>query len=113
MSDSQVLVQEDDSTKFAAPDSIPDSGEATDRSRNWSKDHDINIRLTIPFIAKKYYVTIIAGTERRSPKRRTEERKKHPLWSIGNVALMAIVGANIWFLLNMLLEVFASIEAIH
>ena len=58
----------------------------------WGNDHPVNIRLSIPLIFTRYYVTIVAGKERRSGERMASERKKHPLMKLGNLAVMAACG---------------------
>ncbi len=54
--------------------------------------HLVNLRVTLFGWA---YLTILGGRERRSPARRVEERKRHPLRSPGNIAFLvgvAILG---------------------
>ncbi len=58
----------------------------------WGNDHPVNIRLSIPLLFGRYYVTIVAGKERRSGERLAGERKKHPLMKLGNLAVMAACG---------------------
>ncbi len=58
----------------------------------WGNDHLVNIRLTIPLPFTRYYVTIVAGKERRSGERLVSEREKHPLMKIGNLVVMAVCG---------------------
>ena len=54
--------------------------------------HPINIRISIPLIFGRWYFTIIGGPERRDRARRAKERRKHPLFTLGNVIFMFIVG---------------------
>ncbi len=61
----------------------------------WGNDHPVNIRLSIPLLFGRYYVTIVAGKERRSGERLASERKKHPLMKLGNLVVMAACG-TIW-----------------
>ena len=58
----------------------------------WGNDHPVNIRLSIPLPLGRYYVTIVAGKERRSDERLGSERKKHPLMKLGNLIVMAACG---------------------
>ena len=39
------------------------------------KRSPVDIRFTIPFLGKKFFITVVSGTEKRSPKRRDQERK--------------------------------------
>ncbi len=58
----------------------------------WGNDHPVNIRLSIPLLIGRYYVTIVAGKERRSGERLANERKKHPFMKLGNLVVMAACG---------------------
>ena len=58
----------------------------------WGNDHPVSIRLSIPLLFGRYYVTIVAGKERRSGERLASERKKHPLMKLGNLVVMAACG---------------------
>ncbi len=58
----------------------------------WGNDHPVNIRLSIPLLFGRYYVTLVAGKERRSGERLASERKKHPLMKLGNIVVMAACG---------------------
>ena len=68
------------------------SGRKTPGGEPWSNDHPVNIRLSIPLLFGRYYVTIVAGKERRSGERLASERKKHPLMKLGNLVVMAACG---------------------
>lgn len=69
---------------------IADRQAAGDRS--WSSDHAVNLRLSIPLGFGRYYLTVVAGKERRGRERRVHERRKHPLRTVGNVLFLLIVG---------------------
>ena len=58
----------------------------------WGDDHPVNIRLSIPLLFGRYYVTVVAGKERRSGERLASERHKHPLMKLGNLVVMAACG---------------------
>ncbi len=64
--------------------SVP-GGESWDR-------HPVNLRLSIPLPFGRYYVTLVAGTERRGAERLASERRKHPLLTFGNVAVFFGLG---------------------
>ena len=66
---------------------------APSRAKSWSGPHAINIRVTIPlFAVGSYYVTFLAGRERRGSERLKEERVKHPLLTSANLIFLFIVG---------------------
>lgn len=58
----------------------------------WESDHPVSIRLSIPLLKRRCYVTLTAGMEQRSAQRLTEERQKHPLVKTGNVLVIAVFG---------------------
>ncbi len=70
------------------------SVDQAETDRAWAS-HPINIRISIPLIFGRWYFTIIGGPERRDRTRRARERRKHPLFTLGNVIFMFIVGTVI------------------
>ena len=97
MSELQLGVREQPSI-VEAKDSFEKIGEPGIAHRKasggtpWESDHSINIRLSIPLFFRRYYVTIVAGQEHRSPERRTAERQKHPLITVGNITALFAAG---------------------
>lgn len=59
----------------------------------WHPDHVINVRISIPLIFGRYYVTVVAGRERRNADRRKTERRKHPMVTLGNLLFIAVLGS--------------------
>jgi hypothetical protein len=59
----------------------------------WNNNHFINIRLSIPLVFTRIYVTLVAGKERRCAERRRADRQEHPLRTWGNMALFGSWGA--------------------
>jgi len=47
--------------------------------------HPIDIRISIPFVHKRFYFTVVAGQERRRPDRLHHDRTTYPLVTAGNV----------------------------
>ncbi|MEO5335396.1 MAG: hypothetical protein H7841_00675 [Magnetospirillum sp. WYHS-4] len=45
----------------------------------------VNIRMTLPVLSHRYYVTVLAGEEKRSFTRLTHERHRYPLRTVANV----------------------------
>ena len=60
--------------------------------REWRGDHRINLRATLPLPFGAWYVTLVAGPERRRKERRREERKKHPLETTNNLMFLLSIG---------------------
>ena len=50
-----------------------------------SRPLPIDIRITVPIFWRRYFITLLAGPERRSAERLKEERAKHALWTFWNV----------------------------
>jgi len=77
------------------------------RSRAWTAGHPINLRMSVPFGFGRFYLTIVAGRERRSASRRRAERRLHPIATLGNIALCAgcgvIVGLAVLALIQLAL----------
>ena len=57
----------------------------------WRNDHPVDIRLSIPFLFARCYVTIVAGKERRSRERLASEYAKRSLLKAGNVIVIVAV----------------------
>lgn len=51
--------------------------------RAWGA-HPVDIRTSFPFLWRRYYIVLIAGRERRAAKRRSLERREHPLTTFAN-----------------------------
>ncbi len=69
----------------------------------WDR-HPVNIRITIPLLFRSYYLTIVAGPERRSRERRISERKKHPLFMPGNIVFLFVFGSFVGLAIMVLLK---------
>ena len=57
----------------------------------WGNDHPVDIRLSIPFLFARCYVTIVAGKERRGRERRANEYKERSLLKVGNIVVIVAV----------------------
>ena len=69
----------------------------------WGR-HPVNIRITIPLPLRSYYLTIVAGPERRSRERRISERNKHPLFTPGNMIVLFVFGSIVGLAVMVLLK---------
>ena len=56
-----------------------------------SRQLPIDIRMTVPLFWRRYFITILAGPERRSAERLKQERAKHPLLTVANVCSIAFL----------------------
>ena len=67
-------------------------GESEAAPAEWVARHAVNIRLSIPFFFGRFYLTIVAGRERRDTTRLKDERQKHPLSTLGNLTFLFFLG---------------------
>ena len=81
-------------------------GSAETSETAWAGEHSINVRISFPLGFGRYYLTLVAGKERRSDGRRKDERQRHPLITAGNMAFFfaigSLVGLSLLALMNML-----------
>ncbi len=59
--------------------------------------HPVDIRLSLPWVGRRFYVTVVSGPERRPKTRRVAEGAQRPLIAIGNI-LFAIGLTTVLFL---------------
>ena len=85
---------------YQTPDKTSPDGAQVERSmerrhvyagREWSVDHSLNIRISIPLGIGRYYITLVAGKERRARARLAVDRRQNPLDTPGNVMFLAFV----------------------
>lgn len=66
-------------------DPVPDEGLSGDKDPTTWVSHPIDIRISLPFLHRRFYFTVVAGQERRRRERRQEDRQTYPLLTAGNV----------------------------
>jgi hypothetical protein len=74
----------------------------------WGR-HPVNIRLSLPLIARRYYLPIVAGEEKRSEERRSHERHRYPLRTAANLFFFLGLAALIYVAALFVLAVQVSI----
>lgn len=77
--------------------------------QEWQGHHPINLRATLPLPFGRWYVTLVAGPERRRRERLTEDRKKHPLDTLPNLMFLLSIG----IISTALLLTIAALVLIH
>lgn len=77
-------------------------------SRDWDQ-HPLNLRVTLPLPFRRWYVTLVAGPERRDMERLVAERKKHPLDTLPNLMFLLSIG----IVTSTLMLVAAALVLIH
>ncbi|MDX1422058.1 MAG: hypothetical protein R3322_02900 [Kiloniellales bacterium] len=79
-----------------APQRAPEAPEADAASpadgRSWDGRHALDLRLSVPLVASRYYLAVLGGRERRNAKRRGDERRRNPLATKWNFAFLAVLG---------------------
>lgn len=66
------------------------------RNGPW-ENHPIDLRFSVPTPFGRFFMTVVAGRERRSAARRAIERERHPLLGRGNLLLVALaMGIFAW-----------------
>ena len=81
---------------------------AGEPARAWSENHGVNLRLSFPLFFARYYLTIVAGKERRSADRRKSERIKHPVATPGNMIFLGTAGVIIGLAVLTLMQFVAA-----
>jgi uncharacterized membrane protein YidH (DUF202 family) len=71
----------------------------------------INLRFTISLPLRSFFVTLLAGHERRSRERRSAERRMHPLQTLGNI--LFVVGVSAVFCLAVLILLLLSTDILE
>lgn len=64
-------------------------------NESWSS-HPVNIRFSLPLWFRRFYVTLVAGPERRTARRRHYERVMNPLGTRVNLAFVVGVALAIY-----------------
>lgn len=67
--------------------------------------HPVDIRLSLPLPFGRYYLTLVAGPERRSATRLADDRRTRPLATAGNLLFFFVsaLGINAAAILGVLL----------
>ena len=87
MSETSILIEKQYSVcePQEQPQSDSDVAKENVHARGrWESQHLVDFRLSVPLLFKRYYVTILAGEERRGPERLAAMSQIHPINSAGN-----------------------------
>jgi hypothetical protein len=57
-------------------------------STSW-RGHGVNIRMSLPFFGRRFYLTCVGGEERRPMQRVITEREHHPVRTMANSLFLA------------------------
>lgn len=61
-------------------------------SPSWQR-YPVNIRFSVPIFTRRFFITIVAGNDRRSGDRATAERRLNPMFTLPNVLFLTSIGA--------------------
>ncbi len=61
-------------------------------AKAWTAEHPVNIRVSLPFFGRRFYLTLVAGQERRPVERLHAERSENPLATRANVIFLGACG---------------------
>lgn len=78
------------------------------KRHTWRR-HPVNIRLSFPLVRSRYFITLVAGPERRSPERLARERRAFPLLTAGNILFLLGVGGASYVAALLGLMIFSSL----
>ena len=77
-------------------------------SSTWRRQ-SVDIRLSLPLLTNRYFMTFVAGRERRPGLRRKAERVFHPLGTVGNTLFMGAITTLICSVVLLIALVYSSI----
>ncbi|MBT3169809.1 MAG: hypothetical protein HN333_00070 [Rhodospirillaceae bacterium] len=69
----------------------------------------VDIRLSLPILSNRYFMTVVAGREQRPRMRRRAERVFHPLGTIGNTLFIGAITTVILSVVMIVTLVYSSI----
>ena len=58
--------------------------------KTWGR-HAIDLRFTLPVLARTYYFVFLAGIDKRPRSRNRAERRSHPLATLGNFLFLMLI----------------------
>ncbi len=71
--------------------------------------HTVNLRLSIPLLVTRIFLTVIADVERRGSGRRDAERGRHPVATLGNIAFVTLIVVALYALALLAALVYGSV----
>lgn len=113
MADGLATGEPPDSDLYTAPPSpVGEDGAGdvrADRTGPAGKAPPVNIRLSFPFPLGRWYLTVFAGRERRSPERLAADRAAHPLRTFANAGFVVICAWLFWIVAALCMLLWSSV----
>lgn len=73
------------------------------------KVHPVDIRLTVPFLKRGLYVTVVGGGEKRGRERRARDRGLRPMRTAANVLFMLGIATILYLAAFVAIALYAAI----
>lgn len=77
------------------------------RPTSWRR-HPINLRLSLPFLSNRFFVTVVGGMEKRADERLHRERRMFPLRTAGNILFLLGIGGAFYLAAVLGIVLFSS-----
>lgn len=61
-----------------------------------AKSHRVNIRISLPLLPERWYLTVLGGPERRTVERRRVERVRNPVRTAGNLVFIFLAALGFY-----------------
>lgn len=74
-----------------------------------TRSQPVSLRFSLPFLFRRIFFAAVAGTEKRSNARLVAERRRHPLWTLGNSIFIFGCGTMFFLILFVLILVSSAI----
>ena len=81
---------------------------AETRAADWSQVHPLDIRYSLPWFSRRYYIRVLAGPERRPIVRVLKDRRKGALRTLSNIILIGVAAAIFYTLAAMAVLLMSS-----
>lgn len=65
--------------------------------QKWGR-HPVNLRLSVPIMGRRFFLTVVGGVDRRDNRRRALETSLHPVRTRGNYAFLIGISAVVYAL---------------
>jgi len=75
----------------------------------WANRHRVDIRMSVPLLFSRYYLTVLSGPDGRTARRNGEDGVTGPLRRLANVAFIGIVAAGFYTVAGLALLIYSSV----
>jgi len=105
MSDANTLTQVDrifdelpDDIRSSLTDGQRSALQEVLKKAGWRRDHAVNIRFSAPLLYWRFFVTVVAGAEKRAPQRVSSDSQSHPFRTMGNLLFLGAMAISIYLI---------------